>query len=247
MDANMWLYGLMLLLIFLVAFLYASVGHGGGSGYIAVLSLFGTATAIVKSSSLMLNIFVSAIAFYQYYRAGHFRWKLFMPFALLSIPLAYVGAGLPLADALYKKLLATCLLVSVVRLLWTRKDDSAMAKPPNVYLSLLIGAIIGLLSGMLGIGGGIILSPILLMLHWANMKETAAVSALFILVNSLAGMWALLQKGFAIESQLFVLILIAIVGGLLGAYAGSKKLNLRAMKNILAVVLGIAVLKLMFV
>lgn len=247
MDTDPWLYSLMLALIFLVAFLYSSVGHGGGSGYIAVLALFGTATATVKTSSLMLNIVVSAIAFYHYYRAGHFRWRLFMPFALMSVPFAYIGAGLPLADAMYKKILALCLVFSIVRLLWNKTSELRQTKPLNIYWSLIIGACIGLLSGMLGIGGGIILSPILLVLNWANMKETAAVSALFILVNSMAGMGALLQKGIVLESHIFVLILLAISGGALGAYLGSKKMNLQVMKNILSVVLMIAVVKLVFV
>lgn len=247
MDTQLWQYGMMLFLIFLVAFLYAAVGHGGASGYIAVLALFGTATTVIKSSSLLLNILVSSIAFYQYYRSGHFRWKLFLPFAIVSVPCAFIGAGLPLSDSLYKKVLALCLLFPIVRLMWRKPITDEETKPANLYLSLFIGAAIGLLSGMLGIGGGIILSPILLVLHWADMKQTAAVSALFILVNSVAGFVALLQKGLAISTDIYPLILLAIVGGVLGAYSGSKKMNLQVLKNILSVVLLVAVLKLIFV
>ncbi len=237
---------LMFLLIFVVAFLYSSVGHGGASGYIAVLALFGTASLQIKTSSLILNILVSAIAFFQYYKAGYFRWNLFLPFALASVPLAYIGAQIVLTDSVYKKILAVCLLFPIARLMWNNGVREQESQTANIYISLIIGAAIGLLSGMLGIGGGIILSPILLILHWANMKETAAVSALFILVNSLAGFASIIQKGNPIESSIFPLILLAVAGGIVGAYAGSKKLKLGLLKNILSLVLVIAVLKLFF-
>jgi len=246
MNTDLLLQLLLLLLIFIVAFLYASVGHGGASGYIAVLALFGTASIQIKTSALILNILVSSIAFFQYYRAGYFRWKLFYPFAITSIPLSYLGAQIVLEDSVYKKILAVCLLFPIARLMWNARLSEQENKAPNIYLSLLIGAAIGLLSGMLGIGGGIILSPILLVLHWANMKETAAVSALFILVNSLAGFASIIQKGIPIESSIFPLILLAVSGGILGAYAGSKKLKLGLLKNILSLVLVIAVFKLFF-
>lgn len=237
---------LMFLLIFVVAFLYSSVGHGGASGYIAVLALFGTASLQIKTSSLILNILVSSIAFFQYYKAGYFRWNLFLPFALASVPLAYIGAQIVLTDSVYKKILAVCLLFPIARLMWNNGVREQESQTPNIYISLIIGAAIGLLSGMLGIGGGIILSPILLILHWANMKETAAVSALFILVNSLAGFASIIQKGNPIESSIFPLILLAVAGGIVGAYSGSKKLKLGLLKNILSLVLVIAVLKLFF-
>ena len=232
-----------LLLIGIMAFLYASVGHGGASGYLALMALFGTSPALMKSSALILNVFVSLIAFIQYYRAGHFRWNLFWPFVITSIPLSYIGATLPITDSLYKKLLAMALAIAIARMLF-QPVDKKETKPVVLWLSLLIGAAIGVLSGMLGIGGGIILSPVSLLLGWGRVKETAAVSALFIFVNSMSGLYGLFQKGFVPNTQLSTWLIAALIGGTLGAYQGSFKFNLQTLRYILASVLLIAVAKL---
>jgi uncharacterized protein len=232
-----------LLLIGIMAFLYASVGHGGASGYLALMALFGTSPALMKSSALILNVFVSLIAFIQYYRAGHFRWNLFWPFVITSIPLSYIGATLPITDSLYKKLLAVALAIAIARMLF-QPVDKKETKPVVLWLSLVIGAAIGLLSGMLGIGGGIILSPVILLLGWGRVKETAAVSALFIFVNSMSGLYGLFQKGFVPNTQLNTWLIAALIGGTLGAYQGSFKFNLQTLRYILASVLLIAVAKL---
>lgn len=232
-----------LLLIGIMAFLYASVGHGGASGYLALMALFGTSPTLMKSSALILNVFVSLIAFIQYYRAGHFRWNLFWPFVITSIPLSYIGATLPITDSLYKKLLAVALAIAIARMLF-QPVDKKETKPVVLWLSLVIGAAIGLLSGMLGIGGGIILSPVILLLGWGRVKETAAVSALFIFVNSMSGLYGLFQKGFVPNTQLSTWLIAALIGGTLGAYQGSFKFNLQTLRYILASVLLIAVAKL---
>jgi hypothetical protein len=232
-----------LLLIGIMAFLYASVGHGGASGYLALMALFGTSPALMKSSALILNVFVSLIAFIQYYRAGHFRWNLFWPFVITSIPLSYIGATLPITDSLYKKLLAVALAIAIARMLF-QPVDKKETKSVILWLSLVIGAAIGLLSGMLGIGGGIILSPVILLLGWGRVKETAAVSALFIFVNSMSGLYGLFQKGFVPNTQLSTWLIAALIGGTLGAYQGSFKFNLQTLRYILASVLLIAVAKL---
>ncbi len=232
-----------LLLIGIMAFLYASVGHGGASGYLALMALFGTSPTLMKSSALILNVFVSLIAFIQYYRAGHFRWNLFWPFVITSIPLSYIGATLPITDSLYKKLLAVALAIAIARMLF-QPVDKKETKSVVLWLSLVIGAAIGLLSGMLGIGGGIILSPVILLLGWGRVKETAAVSALFIFVNSMSGLYGLFQKGFVPNTQLSTWLIAALIGGTLGAYQGSFKFNLQTLRYILASVLLIAVAKL---
>lgn len=232
-----------LLLIGIMAFLYASVGHGGASGYLALMALFGTSPTLMKSSALILNVFVSLIAFIQYYRAGHFRWNLFWPFVITSIPLSYIGATLPITDSLYKKLLAVALAIAIARMLF-QPVDKKETKPVVLWLCLVIGAAIGLLSGMLGIGGGIILSPVILLLGWGRVKETAAVSALFIFVNSMSGLYGLFQKGFVPNTQLSTWLITALIGGTLGAYQGSFKFNLQTLRYILASVLLIAVAKL---
>jgi len=232
-----------LLLIGIMAFLYASVGHGGASGYLALMALFGTSPTLMKSSALILNVFVSLIAFIQYYRAGHFRWNLFWPFVITSIPLSYIGATLPITDSLYKKLLAVALAIAIARMLF-QPVDKKETKSVGLWLGLVIGAGMGLLSGMLGIGGGIILSPVILLLGWGRVKETAAVSALFIFVNSMSGLYGLFQKGFVPNTQLSTWLIAALIGGTLGAYQGSFKFNLQTLRYILASVLLIAVAKL---
>ena len=179
MDISIAFFGL----LFVVAFLYASVGHGGASGYLALMAIFGMAPDVMKPTALMLNLFVSLTAFIQYYRGGHFKWNIFWPLALLSIPAAYLGGLVSIDASVYKKLLGLLLLLPVVRFLFFRNTDVSQLKPVKPWLSAGMGASIGWLSGLIGIGGGIILSPILLLLKWTDQKQTAAISALFIFVN----------------------------------------------------------------
>ncbi|SDM81521.1 sulfite exporter TauE/SafE family protein [Siphonobacter aquaeclarae] len=238
-----------LLLLFalgVVAFLYASVGHGGASGYLAVLALFGTRPELMKSSALILNLFVSMSSFVQFYRGGHFRWEKFWPFAAASIPMAFVGAGIPLNPGLYKQLLGFCLLLAIARILWRPKETEDEPKPVPLAAGLAVGAVIGLLSGMLGIGGGIILSPVLLLMHWARLKETAAISAIFIFVNSVSGLSKLLMKGYVPDEQTLTWLAVAFVGGLLGGYAGARKFTVPVLRYALALGLFVATLKLLF-
>lgn len=234
-------------LLLIVAFLYASVGHGGASGYLAVMILFGVATKEeMKSSALILNLLVSLVAFWQF--RSHFRWSLFWVFAASSIPAAFLGAYLPVHTAIYNKLLALFLIVAILRLvnLIPSKEPSDVSAQPNRAVALAIGGIIGLLSGMLGIGGGIILSPVILLFGWADMKQTAAISALFIFVNSLSGFAGLLLKGFQPQPYIYLWLGFAFAGGMLGAYLGSKKMNVIVLRYMLAFVLSIAAVKLFF-
>jgi len=228
-----------------VAFLYASVGHGGASGYLAVLALFGAAPELMKSSALMLNLVVSMVSFLNFYRGGHFVWRKFWPFAVASVPMAFVGAGIPLSAGLYKQLLGACLLLAIARMLWRPRTTEAEPREVPLPAALLTGALIGLLSGMLGIGGGILLSPVLLLMHWARLKETAAISALFIFVNSLSGLSKLLLKGYTPDSQTLTWLAVALAGGLLGGYVGARRFNVPTLRYALATGLFIATLKLM--
>ena len=233
------------LLLLLVAFLYSSVGHGGASGYLALMAFFSFAPDTMRPTALLLNIFVSLIAFIQYYRSGHFRWQLFWPFAIASIPAAFIG-GLIIIDAeLYKRILGVLLLFPVVWLGGIKFKEEKNKKEQSFVASMLIGAFIGLLSGMIGIGGGIILSPVILLLHWANMKQTAAVSALFILVNSVAGLAGLFTNGFDYRPEMIWMIVVAFTGGLAGSYLGARRFKSIFLKRILAVVLLIASVKLL--
>ncbi len=235
---------LLLLLLPIVAFLYASVGHGGASGYIAIMSLFAFPVSVMKPTALVLNILVSGISFYFYFREKKFDIKLFYPFALTSVPFSFLGGLLTVETHYYKIILASVLIVAVLRLLGLFGKEQPVLKPINIPLALLIGAVIGFLSGLIGIGGGIILSPVILLLGWAKMKQTAAVSALFIFVNSIAGLFGFVSKGGSLPWSSTVVIGVVLIGGILGSYYGSKKFNTVTLRNVLAFVLGIAILKL---
>ena len=233
-------------LLLLVSFLYASVGHGGASGYLALMACFSFAPNVMRPTALILNLFVSAIAFIQYYKSGYFQWKLFWPFAITSIPAAFIGGVIQVDENIYKKILAVLLLFSVVKLIGFNTPSVTVRKKQNLIASLILGLIIGFFSGMIGIGGGIILSPLILLLHWADMKQTAAVSALFIFVNSLAGLSGSIIHGININSTMGLMLAIALVGGFAGSYSGAKKFNTVKLKFLLAIVLMIASTKLIF-
>lgn len=235
-----------ILLIAFIAFLYASVGHGGASGYLALMIIFGISPVLTKSSALILNIFVSIISFWQFYQAGHFRWKLFFPFVIGSIPMSFLGGFINVSDDLYKQLLGLCLLFAVFRILH-KPLEVIEKKQISWFWSLLIGGGIGLFSGMLGIGGGIILTPVLLFFAWVNIKEAAAISSLFIFFNSLAGLAGLTIKGFQFDYQVITWVGAGVLGGFLGAYYGSQKFNSPTLRYILASVLLIACWKLLSV
>ncbi len=227
-----------------MALLYASVGHGGASGYLALMALFGFAPELMKSTALLLNLFVSLTSFLLFYKGGHFKWKLFWPFALASIPCAFLGGTISLDAHLYKKVLGVLLIFPVIRFFIFPNTPDKDLKEGNWAVSLLIGAVIGFLSGLIGIGGGILLSPILLLLHWTNQKQTAAISALFIFVNSMAGLAGQYSKGINIDPSMFRFVAIAFAGGLLGAWLGSIQFNHKILKFTLATVLLMASIKL---
>ncbi len=173
--------------IALVAFLYSSVGHAGASGYIAVMTLFGLAPVVIKPAALVLNILVACLTSYQFWRAGFFSWRLFWPFAMLAFPLAFVGGYVNLPTKAFKLLVGLVLLYSALRFFLQQQDDDAR-HPPDKAIAIPVGAGLGLLSGLTGTGGGIFLSPLLIFMRWATTKTAAAVSAVFILVNSISGL-----------------------------------------------------------
>ncbi len=236
---------LLLVLLGTMAFLYASVGHGGASGYLAVLALFSVAPVVMKQSALLLNLGVSLMSFIAFYQQGFFKWRLFWPFALGSIPAAFLGARVPLSDSSYKQILGVCLLIAVLRMLVSLRESSA--KPLPLWAGLTAGYLIGLLSGMIGIGGGIILSPVLLLFCWANLKEAAAVSALFIFVNSIAGLAGLTTWIPLDNTSLIYWLAASLIGGFLGARWGAGVASNSNVKWVLALVLIIASVKLWFV
>ena len=232
-----------ILAIGLIAMLYSSVGHGGASGYLALMALFGVDVVLMKPSALILNLFVSSIAFISYYRAGHFRPRLLLPFVITSIPAAFLGATLEISPELYKKILGGCLLIAALRIL-IRPAKEEERKELSIPVALASGALIGFFSGMIGIGGGIILSPLLLLTRWGGMKETAAASAAFIFLNSLAGLSGHIVAGMAVSPKIAVWIVAVIAGGLIGSWTGGFKLSVAHLRYLITAVLLVASIKL---
>jgi uncharacterized membrane protein YfcA len=231
-------------LFFAAAILSSSVGHGGASGYLASMGLVGVAPAIMRPTALVMNIAVASISLYKFSRANGFRWRLFLPFAVTSVPMAFIGGRIHLPVAWFGVLVGAVLLYSAVRLFTETMTSKVRARevtgPPPVPLALVVGAGIGLLSGLTGVGGGIFLSPLLVLAGWATVRDSAAPTAAFILINSIAGLLGLLTRQPTLPDALPYWVLAVIAGGLIGASFGARRLDNRAMRRALAAVLLIA-------
>ncbi|NOX46695.1 MAG: sulfite exporter TauE/SafE family protein [Chlorobi bacterium] len=231
-------------LLAITALLYSSVGHGGASGYLALMAIFAMAPEIMKSSALTLNLFVSATAFYSFYKNGHFKWSILVPLIIASVPAAFIGAGVTINPKLYKLILGLCLLIAIVRMLVVKSVKFDNIKKPSWASLLLTGGVIGFLSGVIGIGGGIILSPLILLFRWANVKETAGISALFIFLNSTAGIIGLNISGLYATPNIAFWVIAVVIGGVIGSFLGSFKFSKNRVRYILATVLLLASFKL---
>src|ERR1043166_5259594 len=233
-------------LIFVAALLYSSVGHGGASGYLAAMALFNVSPAVMKPTALVLNLFVAGVGTIRYARTGCFSWNIFWPFAALSIPFAFTGGSWTLPVRIYKMILGLVLLFAAWRLALPQRSQSpAGLKPVVVPWALIMGAAIGLLSGLTGVGGGIFLSPLLLLLGWADIRKTAGVSAAFILVNSAAGLLGHLESIKSLPHEILWWAPAALIGGLIGSELGSRRLTPLTMRRMLAAVLVVAGLKML--
>ena len=235
-----------LLLIFLTAVLYSSVGHGGASGYLAIMSFFHVVPETMRPAALLLNIIVSGMAWFQYSKKVKADKKLLLWLLAGSIPAAFAGSGIKLDDHIYKLILGILLLFPAARLLGIFPQDQQNLVPPVYPLALISGLLIGFLSGIIGIGGGILLSPLLIFLRWTDMRQTALISSIFIFLNSLSGMAGILSTGAFPGTILYLWIAVALGGGALGAWLGSHRLTPPVLKRILGVVLLVAGGKLMF-
>jgi uncharacterized membrane protein YfcA len=233
-------------LLFAVAFLYSSVGHGGASGYLALGAIFDLAKEVMRPTALLLNLFVSLTSFIQFYRGKHFIFKIFLPLAITSVPMAFLGGRIDIDTGTYKIVLGILLLVPIIRFLFFPNIPVTGIRKSHVGISLLMGAVIGFISGVIGIGGGIILSPLLLLLKWTDQKQTAAISALFIFVNSLSGLIGQWTKGIDLNTNMIGYVAVAFAGGLCGAYFGAMKFNQNILRILLALVLILASYKLIF-
>ncbi|ACH39163.1 membrane protein DUF81, putative [Citrifermentans bemidjiense Bem] len=238
---------LLLAAVLVVAALYSSVGHGGASGYIATLALFSVAPAAFKPTALVLNLVVAGVATCIFFRAGHFSWRLFWPFAVTSIPCSFIGGYLSLPDHIYKPLVGLVLVASALRLSFHSERKTEPVRHPSMPVAFLAGALLGLLSGLTGVGGGIFLSPLLLLLNWGKVREVSAVAALFILVNSAAGLLGHLSSLQQIPSFVPPLAFAALSGGVIGSYLGSARLPVAGIVKALSLVLMVAGFKMLLV
>lgn len=228
-------------LIFLAALLFSSVGHGGASAYLATFALVGMAPESMRPAALCLNVLVASIALYKFYKAGAFDWQLFWPIAIASIPAAFLGGQISLPSNTYKMVVGLCLLYAA----WTiyigaNKADEVKLNTVKKPVLIILGAALGFLSGLTGVGGGIFLSPILLYFGWAKTKVVSGVSAAFILVNSISGLLGMLSKSLTLPAGLAYWAIAAVIGGLIGAEYGSRKLTNPTIRKLLALVLVLA-------
>lgn len=229
------------IVIFVVALLYSSVGHGGASSYLAAMALFGIAPEEMKPAALVLNILVASISTTKYIRAGRFSWPLFWPFALVSVPFAFIGGFFTLPAVYYKPVIGIVLIVAAYHFVRNARQAEYGIKPPVLPLLVLSGAGLGFFSGLMGVGGGIFLSPLLIFLQWAPVRHVSGIAAAFILVNSIAGLLGFSASAAPHFPQgLTLWALAAMFGSYIGASYGSGHLASPAIKRLLALVLLLA-------
>jgi uncharacterized membrane protein YfcA len=235
------------ILFFVGAALYASVGHGGASSYLAVMGLFSLAPDVMKPTALALNILVASVATFKFYRAGLFSWRLFWPFAVASIPAAFVGGAVVLPTRWYKIVVGVVLLYAAVWMFRSAlRPISKETHSPPLWAAVLAGLAIGFLSGLTGVGGGIFLSPLLLSMGWAETRATSGVAAPFILVNSIAGLLGHIASVSQLPPNVPVWGAAALIGGWIGASYGSKRAPVPVLRQLLSLVLVVAGVKLIF-
>lgn len=234
----------LLALIVLMAALYSTVGHGGASGYLAAMALFGLAPETMKPAALAMNVFVTVFVLSRLVPRQDFMWRLFVPLAVASMPMAFIGGAWQLNAVAYQSIVGVVLLFSAAQLLINKRLQQDVTLPYRLWLVLPVGGVLGLLSGLTGVGGGIFLSPLLLFLRWTTMRSNVAIAAAFILVNSLAGL-----AGFASNTSsawsdgTAWLIAAAVVGAVIGAGFAAHRLQQVTLRKVLAVVLVIAAVK----
>jgi uncharacterized membrane protein YfcA len=234
-------------LFFAAALLYASVGHAGASAYLAAMALVGVAAATMRPTALVLNLFVATIVVVRFTRAGHLPWRSLVPLAIGSVPAAFVGGSIDLPGEIYRPLVAVVLLVGAWRLATTPPPTDDKDRPGVPWLpGILAGATIGLLAGLTGTGGGIFLTPLLVLAGWAGTRDAAGLSGSFILVNSLSGLAGLLSGGISLPPALPLWIGSVAAGGLVGSWIGAARYSVLNLRRALAAVLVLAALKLVF-
>jgi uncharacterized membrane protein YfcA len=223
--------------IFIVAMLYASVGHGGASGYLAIMALFSLHPEALKPTALLLNIVVVGVGTYLYCSAKQFSWRVFWPFVVTSIPASFIGGTFSLPPELYRPMLGLVLLFAAWRLFARKKHGEYESSAPPILVAMLVGAVLGFASGLIGVGGGIFLSPLMILLGWAKVREVSGIAAMFILVNSISGLLGHLSSLQHVPEFAPLLAVVALVGGTIGALSGSRYLPTGAIIRAMAMML----------
>ena len=226
--------------IFVVALLYSAVGQGGGSGYVAVMALFALPAEEIRPTALILNIVVSGIAVYLFYRAGSFSWKVFLPLTILSLPFAFIGGLLTISPIVYGVVVGTALIVSAYYLFRQTKRGGKEIRPIPMRMSFAVGSSIGLVSGATGLGGGIFLSPLLLLKNWADARHVPGISAGFIFVNSISALSGYFTSVRSLPEYIWILVAVALLGGLINSHFGSHRAGNTVIIKIFAGILLIA-------
>lgn len=238
---------LLALLFFAAATLYASVGHAGASAYLAAMAFLGTAPAVMRPTALVLNLFVATIVIVRFARAGHLPWRSLVPLVAGSIPAAFLGGLVDLPGELYRPLVAIVLLAGAWRLATAlAPDDDTRPRGVPVAAGVSAGAVIGLLAGLTGTGGGIFLTPLLVLGGWTATRDAAGLSGAFILANSISGLAGLATGGFTLPAALPLWVAAVIGGGLIGSWLGAVRFSILNLRRALALVLVVAAVKLVF-
>jgi hypothetical protein len=239
----------LLLAFFVVAALYTTVGHAGASGYLATMALLGLAPDVIRPTALVLNIVAAALAVMRFRRAGFLSWPGLWPFLIGSVPCAVLGGATRLADRSYYAILGLILLIAASIILWRALNPNYSRLDEHVRIpmvpAIFIGAIIGLLSGLTGTGGGIFLSPVLLMMGWAGPKSTGGIAAPFIFLNSVAALLAGSLTAQLLPTELPIFVVAVILGAMLGTWLGLYRMHQRGLLTMLALVMSIAAVKLL--
>lgn len=237
-------------LFLLTALLYSSVGHAGASGYLAIMALLSFPVDSIKGTSLVLNILVASIGTYRFLKAGYFDKKVFLTFAVASIPIAFIGGAITVDPKVFKIIAGVFLMLSAVLLLtkqYITKQNMDEIKEIKLLPGLTIGAMIGFISGLIGVGGGVFLSPIMILMNWTTVKKASGVAALFILCNSVMGLLGHLSRLQKLDSHILYWAVAVILGGMIGSHLGTVKFSNKAILTILALVLLSAGYKFVFV
>lgn len=235
---------------FCIAVLYSTVGHAGASGYLATMALLSFPAGVMKPTALALNIIVALVTTIRFAMAGYFSWRLFWPFAFASVPLAYLGGGISMDATIYKMLVGVGLVFAAAHLILRSNavaDDPGPIAYPGIAASAAVGGGIGFLSGLTGVGGGIFLSPVLIILHWAGLRRTAAMAAAFILVNSISGLTGYLHQGGVFPDHIGFWSVAVVSGGFIGSTLGATRINSPALRVLLGVMLVMAGMKLVVI